>query len=420
MKRFWKYSTCIAVVAMTILPALTGNDNLLNAGEPPVKKDILLTPGQRIMLDNNNDFACNLFRSINEQKRGRGSFIVSPISVSYMLGMLNEGADGNTRRQISDVLGLGNDVHDINMYFKKMTDEAPRVDSKVAVKIANCIDVNSRKGISLIPQFEADMRKYYSAQVDEMDFTTGGNVDIINNWCKSKTQGMIPKILDKLDPEAAMYLLNAVYFKASWVWIFDPKETRDRSFTKEDGSTVKCMMMHRKSQASYGKNDLCEMLCMPYGSNGYSMYVLLPRMGKTVGDIIKNISAKELKKQRTYEMSNHEVDILIPRFTTENETDLTSVLSSMGMPLAFNERAAEFPNMALEHDDLYVSKMKQKAKIEVDEEGTKTAAVTVTEMRNRAAGPSSGYTFHATHPFVYYIIENSTGSIFFMGTYCGD
>ena len=420
MERFWKLSTWRIVALMTLLPAFIGNDNFLNAGEPPVKKDILLTASQRMMLDNNNDFACNLLRAINEQKQGDGSFVVSPISVSYLLGMLNAGADGNTRQQIADVLGLDGSVQESNRYFKKLIDEAPYVDSKVTVKIANCIDVNSARDISLVPQYEADMRTYYKAQIDALDFTDGRSLGLINDWCDIHTNGMIPRILDRLTPDAAMYLLNAVYFKASWAEKFDLSATREMNFTKQNGSTVMRQMMHLKTKAAYGQNDLCEMLRLPYGSSGYSMYVLLPCKGKTVSDIIRSLSANTLKQQQMRELTIREVDILLPRFTTTSETDLAGILSSMGMPLAFDYYCAEFPNMAQGHDDLYVSMMKQKAKIEVDEEGTKAAAVTVAEVRNRSASIRQGYTFHATHPFVYYIAEASTGTIFFMGTYCGD
>lgn len=385
-----------------------------------MKKDILLTAPQRKMLNGNNDFACNLLRAINEQKRGDGSFVVSPVSVSYLLGMLNAGADGNTRQQITDVLGLDASVQEGNKYFKKLIDEAPYVDSKVTVKIANCIDVNSARGISLFPQYEADMQKYYKAQIDALDFTNGRSLDRINDWCDIHTNGMIPQILDRLEPDAAMYLLNAVYFKASWTEKFDRSATREMNFTKQNGSTVMRQMMHLKTKAAYGENDLCKMLRLPYGSSGYSMYVLLPCKGKTVSDIITSLSAKTLKQQQMREMAIREVDILLPRFTTTSETDLKGILSSMGMPLAFDSYRADFPNMAQGSEDLYVSMMKQKARIEVDEEGTKAAAVTAAAVTRSASNIRQGYTFHATHPFVYYIAEASTGTIFFMGTYCGD
>lgn len=387
----------------------------------PKLRPITLTAEQQQMRDNNNEFACRLFRTINEQKGGNGSLIVSPISVTYMLGMLNTGADGQTRQQIADVLGLGGSVIEINEYCKKMIDEAPRVDPSVTVQIANCIDVNSALGITLVPQFKTDMQNYYNAQIEALDFGKSSSLDKINSWCKKNTDGMIPSILDRLSPDAAMCLLNAIFFKATWTEKFDSKDTRDMDFTMPDGSTSQHKMMHRKALAAYDKNDLCEMLYLPYGSNGYGMYVLLPVEGKTVDDVIQGLSAEGVQEQ-LFEMGPHEVDILMPRFTTSNETMLNEVLSAMGMPRAFNPQYAEFPNMA-QGKNLFVSMMKQKAKIEVNEEGTKASSVTISQMGETAPPPAPQYLqvdFHATRPFVYYIIESSTRSIFFMGCYCGE
>jgi len=418
MKIFWKH-ILMACLLLGMLTACSDNGEEV-VDMLPKLRPITLTAEQQQMRDNNNEFACRLFRTINEQKDGNGSVIVSPISVSFLLGMLNAGADGQTRQQIIDVLGLGNSVLEVNEYCKKMIDEAPRVDPSVTVKIANCIDVNSALGITLVPQFKTDMQNYYNAQIEALDFNKSSSLDKINNWCKKNTDGMIPTILDRLSPDAAMYLLNAIYFKATWTEKFDPKDTRDMDFTMPDGSTRQHKMMHRKALADYDKNDLYEMLYLPYGSNGFGMYVLLPVEGKTVDDVIQSLSAEGVKHP-LFDMVPHEVDILMPRFTTSNENVLNEVLSAMGMPRAFNPQLAEFPNMA-QGQDLFVSMMKQRAKIEVNEEGTKASAVTIAEMGITAAPPTPQYQqvdFHATRPFVYYIIENSTRSIFFMGTYCG-
>lgn len=418
MKYFWK-PILMACMLLSVLAACSDNGEDV-VDMLPKLSPITLTVEQQQIRDNNNEFACRLFRTIKQQKDGNGSLIVSPISVTYMLGMLNTGADGQTRQQITDVLGLGTSVQDINAYCKKMIDEAPLVDPSVTVQIANCIDVNSALGITLVPQFKTDMQLYYNAQVEALDFGKSSSLDKINNWCKKNTDGMIPSIIDRLSPDAAMYLLNAIYFKATWTEKFDPKDTRDMEFTMPDGSTSQHKMMHRKALAAYGKNDLCEMLYLPYGSNGYGMYVLLPIEGKTVDDIIQGLSAEGVKQQLS-EMPPHEVDILMPRFTTSNETILNEVLSAMGMPLAFDSQYAEFPNMA-QNQNLFVTLMKQKAKIEVNEEGTKASTVTISQMGLTAA-PTPQYQqvdFHATHPFVYYIIESSTRSIFFMGCYRGE
>ncbi len=429
------------LVLMTSLLAFASDGNFPNAGEAPLNEvnapvvsqsempdDNSSTALQGEQLDNNdNDFACNLFRIINEQQGGDGSIIVSPISVGYLLGMLHEGADGETRQQINNVLGMGGSVQDINKYFKKIMDDAPNVDPTVTVKTANCIFVIS--GYSLIPQYRDDMRNYYRALAEAVEYSGESIVDIINNWCKRNTEGMIPEILKngELNPNRVMYLLNAVYFKASWAENFDPNQTRDRNFTKQDGTTVMLPMMHLETRAAYGKNDLCKLLRLPYGNGGYSMVVMLPNEGKTIGDVIKNLSAQSLKEQ-LHQMRSTKVDILLPRFTAENETNLAPILSALGMPRAFSRNDAEFPNMVQKQNNendigcLYVSLMRQKAKIEVNEEGTKAAAVTIAEMSTRSAvlNPPQREEFHATRPFVYYIVENSTGTIYFMGTYCGE
>lgn len=384
-------------------------------------KDSAPTAPQGRIADGNNDFACNLLRAIYEQRQG-GSFIMSPISVSYMLGMLNAGAEGETQRQITDVLGLDGSPQKINQHFKKIMNEASSVDSTVTIKIANSININSARGYRLIPKYKENMQKFYDAQIDAFPFTDDRNVDIINNWCNTHTDGMIPKILDSLDPYAAMYLLNAVFFKASWTDKFDPNNTRNRIFTKQDGTILEHKMMHVAIKAAYGSNNLCKMLRLPYGNGSYSMYVLLPHEGKTVGDIIQSLSAQQLEQQRTQEMTIHNVDIMMPRFTTENEIGLEQVLSSMGMPLAFNPLAAQFSKM-IKDEELWVSMMMQKAKIEVNEKGTKASAVTIAKgvTKSFTGGNRTSYVeFHATRPFVYYIVDNSTGTIYFMGTYCGE
>ena len=399
MKRFWIFGAMVAVVLMS---------SLLTFGQVSAP-----TATQGKTPENNNDFACKLFRTINEQKKG--STIVSPISVSYLLGMLNEGADGETRQQITDVLGLGGSVQEINEYFKKMMHEAQSVDPSVTLKSANCIYF--KLGMRINPLFKADMQNYYDANVETINFNSSNIVNKINSWSKAHTDGMIPKLVTKgeLNHLAVMYLLNAVYFKASWTDKFDPMSTRDIDFITHEGKTVKRPMMHRRGIVAYGKNDLCKMLCLPYGNKAYSMVVLLPNEGKTTDDIIRNLSAQKVKEWQS-QMRTEDVNILIPRFTTESETHLEAILSSMGMPRAFRDDA-EFPNM-IQKEGLSVSMMKQKAKIEVNEDGTEAAAVTIAEMIS--FGVHDYEYFHATRPFVYYIMEKSTGAIYFMGTYCFD
>ena len=412
-----KYFFLLGLVLLIIVPAMASSTSTADAKVQPRKKNARLAKTQPKTVDNNNDFACNLLRTITEQNQG--STIVSPISVGFVLGMLNEGAGGETRQQITDVLGLGGSVKEVNEYFKKVMEGAQSADPCVTLKTANCLNIISAYDIN--SRYRDDMQKYYNAMVDAVDYDAGDIVDKINNWCKAQTDGMIPDLLDaeELNPNRVMYLLNAVYFKASWTEKFDPRETRDVDFTTLDGKIVKRPMMHLETKAAYANHNLFQMLRLPYGNKAYSMYVLLPDEDKTINDIIHNFSAQNLKDWQS-QMRTQDVDILMPRFTTESETHLENALSLMGMPRAFGMEA-EFPNMVEGHqDDLLVSMMKQKAKIEVSEEGTKAAAVTVAEVAEKGVSRHEIVEFHATRPFVYYIVEERTGTIIFMGTYCFD
>ena len=385
----------------------------------PEKKPIQLSAEQKQMRDNNNEFAWRLFQTMQEQK-GDISTVLSPISVTYMLGMLNAGAAGTTRDEITATLGFGSDPTAVNEYCKKMIEEAPNVDPAATVKIANCINVNSAMGLSLLKQYVNDMTNYYSAQVEALDFTKSSTLEKINKWCSKNTDGMIPSILDELNPDAAMCLLNAIYFNADWTEKFDVNDTRNSSFTLPDGSIVTRELMHRKAIAQGCESELCSMLRIPFGSGGYSMYVMLPAEGKTTGDLIREMSQQELTDHLdVIGMTPHEVDILMPRFEIMSDINLINVLEPMGIKSAFTT-SADFSNMS--NTSMYVSMMKQKAKIEVNEDGAKASAVTIAMAGFTSPGPQlyEKAEFHANRPFLYFILEESTRSIFFIGTYCGN
>ena len=384
----------------------------------PETKPIQLNAEQQQMRDNNNEFAWRLFQTVQELK-GDSSTVLSPISVTYLLGMLNAGAAGTTRDEITSVLGFGNDPQAVNEYCKKMIDEAPNVDPAATVKIANSIYVNSAKGLSLLKQYVNDMKNYYSAQIDALDFTKSGALDKINKWCSNNTNGMIPSILDKINPDGAMYLLNAIYFNADWTEKFDKNDTRNSSFTLPDGSVVTRELMHRKAIAQGCESELCSMLRIPFGSGGYSMYVMLPAEGKTASDLIRDMSQQALTEHlNAINMTAHEVDILMPLFEIVSDIDLKKVLEPMGIQSAFTP-FADFSNMS--NTSLCVTMMKQKAKIEVNEDGAKASAVSIASVDCTAPGPIhyDKTEFHANRPFLYFILEETTRSIFFIGAYYG-
>ena len=394
---------------------------------------IRLTQEQQVFANDNNRFTLNFLKTVNEADRSGKSFIYSPLSITYVLGMVNDAATGQTEQELEQTLGFHEGgIQAVNDYCKKLIDGLPKVDKDVTLDIANAIFVN--KNIAkLKPQFEQDMQTYYNAKAEALDFTASSTLDHINGWCDEKTKGMIPKILDKVEPNMVTYLLNAIYFKADWASKFDTKNTKNESFSKEkgEGSTT-LPMMHQNVLINYLKNDTYHAIEMPYGNGSWKMTVMLPEEGKTTDDIINRLANCGILEGNGFcgtmgdNYGHYEVDLKLPRFETSSDTDLVpgrliGLMQKMGIHLAFDRQFAEIPNMC--ERPIYINMMGQKARIKVNEEGSEAAAVTI------AGGMYTSYTsgtieyptatFHANRPFVYVISELRTGIILFVGKFTG-
>jgi serpin B len=383
------------------------------SNEDNERKDIALTRAEQTLVNSNNDFAFNLFRQVTSQK----SEIVSPISITYALGMLNNGAAGETQAEINKVLGFGVTGADgINAFCQKMLTEATKLDKLTKVMIANTIYMN--KDYELKPDFISKAKTFYDATPETRDFHDGKTLGVINKWGSDHTEGMIPEVLtgDEFDPNAVSYLLNAIYFKGAWSEKFDKGNTKNELFHGYNGDT-QVPMMHQEHEFNYTETDDCQALRLPYGNNAYSMTILLPKEGKTVSDVLPTLTAETWLQYQW--MGNAIVDVKLPSFESESNINLTTIMSALGMPKAFTP-AAEFPDFC--NVPTCIDLMKQVAKIKLNEEGTEAAAITVIGMKYTSVAPSEPphVKFLATRPFLYVISEQSTGAIFFIGQFMGD
>lgn len=377
-----------------------------------------LSDAEKQLVNKSNDFAFNLFREVTAKDADK-SEIVSPISITYALGMLNNGAGGETLAQINKVLGFGDTGADgINQFCRKMLTEAPALDKLTKVMIANTIYMN--KGYVLKPDFVAKAKAYYDAEPETRDFADGKTLDVINQWGSDHTQQMIEKVLteDEFDPACVSYLLNAIYFKGAWAMKFNSSNTKNETFHTKTGN-VKVPMMRQESFFGYTDTEDFQMLKMPYGNGAFIMTLLLPHEGKTVADVLQNLTEETWKRLAWAPTAI--VDVKMPRFESMTNVDLVPVMKSLGMPDAFDGMKAEFPDFC--DVPTYISLMKQVAKIKLNEEGTEAAAVTVIGMKSgmgtEPIEPQKAV-FHATRPFLYVISEQSTGAIFFIGQYMGN
>ena len=394
---------------------------------------ITLTEEQQVFAHDNNQFTLNFLKTVSEADRSGKSFIYSPLSITYVLGMVNDAAIGYTEQELEQSLGFHKGgIKAVNDYCKKLIDGLPKADKNVTLDIANAIFVNQK--YTLIPQFEQDMKDYYDAKAAALDFSSPQTLGQINGWCNDRTKGMIPEILDEVNPDMVSYLLNAIYFKADWASKFDTNNTKNETFTTET-STKTLPMMHQNVLISYLKTNTYSAVILPYGSGLWNMTVLLPEEGVTTDDLIKEVAQSSVLNNPGWcgtggnVFQGHQVDLKLPRFETTSDTDklnvdkgLVGLMKNMGIKLVFDSDFAEIPNMC-DNSNLYISMMRQKAKIMVNEEGSEAAAVTVAGGNcTTSLGPSEypKATFHANRPFVYVISEASSGVILFVGKFTGE
>ena len=412
------WASIALMMATTGMGSCSSHDNdapLSNEDNEPMK--LTLTRAEEALVNESNDFAFNLFRQVTvpSSAEKEKSTILSPISITYALGMLNNGAAGETQQQINQVLGFGETgANGINDYCRKMLTAAPQLDKLTKVMIANTIFMN--KDYEILSDFKQKAKEYYDAEPETRDFHDGKTLGVINQWASDHTEEMIKEVLnnESFNPDAVSYLLNAIYFKGAWAEKFNKDNTRDEAF---EGTTNKVPMMHQAHKFDYTENELCQALCLPYGNGSYKMTILLPRENKTVNDVLQTLNKESW--QQYQHMGEAIVDVKLPRFESNTDQNLGDIMSALGMPKAFTD-FAEFPDFC--NVPTKIGLMKQVARIKLNEEGTEAAAVTVIGTIETTAIHSEPrrVNFHATRPFLYVISEQQTGAIFFIGKYLGD
>lgn len=389
------------------------NTNNIERTEDMDNNYLILSDAQLSAVSKSNSFAFNLFRT----QAGMDSKVVSPLSVAYLMGMLANGSEGNTQAEIMNALGMSNvSLQTLNEAYKAIINTASNLDKQTTVNIANCIAVNQQ--ISLKEEYKKAMSQTYNAQVVSMNFA-GDALKRINSWCDKQTNGMIPSIINQLNPNALTVIMNAIYFNGTWDKKFDKKDTKKEPFKGYTRDIKRVDMMQQKAKFDFIEQNDFSAINLPYGNGTYEMTIILPHDGKSTTEIMEKLDAEKLSELNN-NMEKCIVDLKLPRFSTSTETQLNKPISNLGAPSMFIAGKADFNKIS--DTPMFISSMLQNAKIEVSEEGTKAAAVTAGVMMMSAL-PSSQprlVEFHADHPFVYIITERHTGAIFFIGQYTGD
>ena len=374
---------------------------------------MVLSDSQYDLVKRNNNFALNLF----SEMKGVGSNVVSPMSVTYLMAMLANGAEASTREEIMTTIGAKDfDIDEMNAFYAYLIRRAKTADKQTTLNIANYIALN--KEFKLKKKFASTIADSYQGAVESLDFTNPESTKRINGWCSEHTNNMIPTIIDQVEPSAVAYILNAIYFNGTWTDKFDKNNTKKEQFNGYTRDIMYVDMMHRNAKYYYTSNDVYSAVTLPYGSGAYSMTVILPNEGKFITDLTRTLNADTIASLRR-NMEECLVDLKLPRFTTEMKLPLKGIVAKLGAPSMFDATRADFSSFA--NGNVYVSEMLQKAKIEVSEEGTKAAAVTMGMVKLTSMRPQEPrrVDFHCDRPFVYMIQDNYTGAILFMGQFTG-
>lgn len=382
--------------------------------EPKTKErvDIPLTPAEKELAINGNNFGYNLFREINRSQVKPANTCLSPISVNYVFSMLNNGADGISRKEIQQVLGYGSSTpEEINAFNQKMLVASRDLDPQVTIETANSIWI--RKEYPVLSSFTEVNKKYYQAEIQNVSFDSQ-TLNKINKWVSDRTHGKIPTILDEINERDVFYAMNALYFKGKWKEPFEKKQTKMETFTNADGSESEVPMMCKTLKTLYYTADQYGMIALPYGNSAFSMWILLPHQDVSLSSIISTLNeeswANTIRSRMPYQVNLH-----LPRFQVNAEIDLIEILKRMGMPSLFGKEA-DF-SLINPANSLYLTLAKQKAALQVNEEGAEAAAVTIVGGDLTAVGPVQlpHLDFFVDRPFIYMIREISTGALFFMG-----
>lgn len=374
--------------------------------------EIELTEKSAQLVEANNEFGLELFQKVYNAEIEYENVMVSPLSVSLALAMTYNGAKGETKIAMEETLKLyGLTPDEINTSYQTLIEALKSLDKKVILEIANAIFY--RDDFSVEPDFVSINQNFYDAEVSSLNFDSPGALKTINGWVAEKTHDKIETILKQITPDNVMFLLNAIYFKGIWQSEFEKKNTEKKNFFLENGSTIQTDFMHQENSVLYDETELFQAVQLPYGQGNFSMSVFLPQANKSLHDVTENLTNENWKLWME-NFSERNVSIQLPRFNYKYEIKLNDILSAMGMEIAFTG-GADFTGIN-KNGKLYIDYVKHKSFIEVNEEGTEAAAVTVVAVNRLSAGGGGSIPFNVNRPFLFAISEKSTGAILFVGT----
>lgn len=365
-------------------------------------------PVRDVFTDGMGDFAFSFFKkTLTAEGMVKPNELVSPISAAMCLGLLNNGARGNTQAQITNLFGMS--TEQLNQGFYEYASSLYS-GKHCRVELANSIWMREN-ALQVEPNFLQANADWYGAQAygSPFDETT---LEDINNWCYNHTKGKIKKVLDEISPYDVMYLINTLDFDAKWNTPYKREAIEQGVFFNQSGSTAEVNMLFSE-ESFYLEDENAVGFTKPYKDGKYSFMAMLPNEGVDLYEYMNSLNGekwRELWANGGYRT----VHARIPEFEYEKELTLNETLQRMGAADMFSSELADFSGID-KTQPLYCALVKQKTFIQVDREGTKAASVTLAGMKCMSAAPTEAVYITLDRPFFYAIVDNEYKLPLFLG-----
>jgi serine protease inhibitor len=371
--------------------------------------------------DSVNAFALDLLAATGAEGSSPRNLALSPYTVWTLLSIVDEGAGGNTAKQLEAILRIpgGSNKDAFRRQFNNMTDILSKKDQGVNLDIYNSIFTTAEQKLN--PSFRDVSRNDYKVDVQPIDFRNLERAtETINTYVAQATRNRITNFIVPGDlTDAQIFITSALYFKGAWKIPFNRTNTERASFYDEKQNKIgEVDMMYQIGSYPYSRFDWMKGYAVElyYGNNDeMSMIVILPYKGQTLTNMLQMMSQNpfstiidRLDKVKD-EFEGEDVKVYLPRFAAKSDLTLNTVLEKMGITDVFDPETADLLGMFPHF--LYISRLIQRAEIDVNEEGTVASAASGAAIANKIPPPK----FVANKPFLYFIVNKPTKSIVFAG-----
>ena len=403
----------VAVLSGLLLVGCTAPTDGSQAAQPVISAlPRALSGDEQIAATATTDFGLGLFRSVNARTGRDENLALSPISASLALGLLLNGAEGQTFDQVRSTLGFADrPLTQVNAAYKSLIPLLSTLDPSVKMAFANSTWFDLAWPPSA--NYRQSVTDAFGAKVTSLSFQAPSTVTTINDWVSAATNTRIPKIIESFDPGEIAMLINATYFKGRWRSQFNVQDTRSEPFRVTSSQTLSVPTMHAQHGLvrSAGRSDGTVIGELPYGGDAFVMDIVLPPIG-TIETFVDSLTPSRWRALVALLPDSSSSQLIqLPKYRLETERLLNDGLISLGMTRAF-ANAQLNPMFVSPSADLAVGRVIQKVFVDVNEEGTEAAAVTAIGIVTTSLGPAG---FIVDRPFLFVIRDRLTGTILFIG-----